>query len=72
MMNEAPQGFIYVPDFLSLTEQDSLLSELRALTYVPEVFRGVQNLTQDQINQTCVDGPRSWDRPLCLNEPPDQ
>jgi DNA oxidative demethylase len=40
-MNTRPEGLRYVERFLSPTEQDALLCELRALTYVPEVFRGV-------------------------------
>jgi hypothetical protein len=35
-----PDGLLYRADFLSDTEQDDLLSELRALTYTHDTFRG--------------------------------
>src|SRR5688500_16567353 len=34
-----PDGLLYRTDFLSDTEQDDLLSELRALTYTHDTFR---------------------------------
>jgi alkylated DNA repair protein (DNA oxidative demethylase) len=34
-----PEGFVYVPDFLNPIEQDSLLHELRALTYTHDKMR---------------------------------
>jgi alkylated DNA repair dioxygenase AlkB len=36
----APEGFVYIPDFLSPEEHDDLLCQLRALTYEHDVFRG--------------------------------
>ncbi len=39
-MNREPEGLVYVEDFLSGAEQASLLSDLRALTYTHDTFRG--------------------------------
>ena len=39
-MKVEPKGFLYIPDFLSLNEQGSLLHELRSLVYKHDVFRG--------------------------------
>jgi DNA oxidative demethylase len=39
-MSQEPEGFSYHPDFLSGTEQDGLLRNLRALTYTHDTFRG--------------------------------
>jgi DNA oxidative demethylase len=39
-MESKPEGLVYVEDFLSPTEEISLLHELRALTYKHDVFRG--------------------------------
>jgi alkylated DNA repair dioxygenase AlkB len=36
----APEGFVYIPNFLSPAEQGALLGELRALTFEHDVFRG--------------------------------
>src|SRR5438105_1768501 len=36
----APDGFLFVPDFLSPTEQSELLPKLAALTYEHDTFRG--------------------------------
>jgi len=36
----APDGFIYIPDFLSPDEHDDLLLQLRALPYEHDVFHG--------------------------------
>jgi alkylated DNA repair dioxygenase AlkB len=36
----APDGFLFVPDFLSPTEQSELLHKLAALTYEHDTFRG--------------------------------
>jgi alkylated DNA repair protein (DNA oxidative demethylase) len=36
----APEGFLYVADFLSVAEQDTLLQELQALDYQHDLFRG--------------------------------
>jgi DNA oxidative demethylase len=36
----APEGLIYIPDFLSPDEQDDLLCQLRPLTYEHDVFHG--------------------------------
>ena len=35
----APEGFVYIPDFLSPDEQDDLLHELRLLPYEQDEFR---------------------------------
>jgi alkylated DNA repair dioxygenase AlkB len=35
----APEGFVYIPDFLSPDEQDDLLCQLRPLTYEQDEFR---------------------------------
>jgi alkylated DNA repair dioxygenase AlkB len=35
----APEGFVYIPDFLSPDEQESLLEILRTLSYEHDVFR---------------------------------
>jgi alkylated DNA repair protein (DNA oxidative demethylase) len=37
-----PEGFLYIPDFLSLNEQDSVLHEFRSLIYKHDVFRGLK------------------------------
>jgi alkylated DNA repair dioxygenase AlkB len=39
-MKIEPEGFLYIPDFLSLNEQAALLHELRSLIYKHDVFRG--------------------------------
>ncbi len=39
-METAPEGFLYVADFLSSEEQAVLLRELRALDYHHDTFRG--------------------------------
>lgn len=39
-MGAAPEGFVYVADFLSAEEQAALLRELRALQYQHDTFRG--------------------------------
>jgi alkylated DNA repair dioxygenase AlkB len=39
-MNGVLPGFLYIPGFLSLTEQDCLLRQVRALPYERDVFRG--------------------------------
>lgn len=39
-MKVEPEGFLYIPDFLSFNEQASLLHELRSLVYKHDVFRG--------------------------------
>jgi DNA oxidative demethylase len=39
-MKVEPEGFLYIPDFLSLNEQAALLHELRSLIYKHDVFRG--------------------------------
>jgi alkylated DNA repair dioxygenase AlkB len=39
-MKAAPEGFVYVADFLSAAEQAALLGELWALDYQQDVFRG--------------------------------
>jgi alkylated DNA repair dioxygenase AlkB len=36
----APEGLVYLPDFLSPKEQSVLLEELRALDYQHDIFRG--------------------------------
>jgi alkylated DNA repair dioxygenase AlkB len=36
----APEGLLYIPDFLSSAEHDDLLERLRALHYEHEIFRG--------------------------------
>jgi alkylated DNA repair dioxygenase AlkB len=38
-MNSAPEGLTYVQDFLSDSEQETLLRELRPLTYTHDKFR---------------------------------
>jgi alkylated DNA repair dioxygenase AlkB len=38
----APDGFLFVPDFLALVEQSELLHELAALIYEHDTFRGQQ------------------------------
>ena len=45
-MEAAPEGFVYVADFLSAEEQAALLRELRALQYQHDTFRG-QRLSAD-------------------------
>jgi alkylated DNA repair dioxygenase AlkB len=39
-MGATPDGLLYVPDFLTAEEQDALLTELRALDYEHDMFRG--------------------------------
>ena len=39
-MRIEPEGFLYIPNFLSLNDQASLLHELQALNYEHDVFRG--------------------------------
>src|SRR5947208_2105713 len=39
-MSVAPDGLLFVPDFLSPAEHAALLRELRALEYEHDVFRG--------------------------------
>lgn len=39
-MKAAPEGFIYVAEFLSEEEQASLLHELRTMSYQHDTFRG--------------------------------
>jgi DNA oxidative demethylase len=41
-MKAKPEGFLYIPHFLSLKEQATLLSELQSLIYKHDVFRGKQ------------------------------
>ena len=38
-MKVEPEGFLYIPDFLSFNEQQALLHELRSLSYKHDVFR---------------------------------
>jgi alkylated DNA repair protein (DNA oxidative demethylase) len=39
-METAPEGFVYIPDFLSEAEQAILLRELRTMNYQHDIFRG--------------------------------
>ena len=39
-MGKAPEGFLYVPEFLSGQEQQALLRRLRGLDYFHDSFRG--------------------------------
>ena len=39
-MRIEPEGFLYIPNFLSLNEQTTLLHKLQALNYEHDVFRG--------------------------------
>jgi alkylated DNA repair protein (DNA oxidative demethylase) len=39
-MKVEPEGFLYIPDFLLLNEQVTLLHELQSLIYKHDVFRG--------------------------------
>src|SRR5262245_24125591 len=40
-MNSVPPGFTYYQDFLSRSEQDDLLHEVRPLPFEHDIFRGI-------------------------------